>query len=142
MTQTNFPATVRQLLSEYKLEYLRCRGTMQHFWDFKSDYNIATNTRGRIIEFTRTRTCISCATQSDTVFTVEKDGSFVFQKRRYRYSEGYIIRKGTQLHDLMRKDPRSVRARLREELFFREMVADLDAELTHRLAKQMQREAS
>lgn len=122
-------ATVYTSVDEYPEEFLRCRGTKQHTWDFKTDWNLTSGPRGRLIEFTRTRVCLSCGSKTHVVFGVEPDGTFVWKYRRYEYADGYVIRRGSGL------DP-SV---LRDELFLREIKESLGDEILARLVKMRRR---
>lgn len=110
-------------LDDYKAEYLRCRGLRNHTWKFETDFNVATGPRGKIIEFTRTLSCMSCTTQREDTYTVKGNGHFEFQRRAYKYAEGYQVHRGNPI----------ATEEARDALLLKELSSSLDAELLNRL---------
>lgn len=110
-------------LESYKDEYLRCRGLRNHTWKFETDFNVATGPRGRILEFTRTLSCMSCTTQRLDTYLVKKNGSFEFKGRDYKYAEGYQVHRGNPI----------ATNEARDALLLRELKSSLDNELLNRL---------
>lgn len=110
-------------LDTYKDEYLRCRGLRNHTWKFETDFNVATGQRGRIIEFTRTLSCMSCTTQRLDTYAVRKGGTFEFVSRKYEYADGYQVHRGNPIAS----------DKARDALLIKELKSSLDAELLNRL---------
>lgn len=110
-------------LDTYKEEYLRCRGLRNHTWKFETDFNVATGPRGRIMEFTRTLSCMSCTTQRLDTYTVRKNGSFEFKGRKYEYADGYQVHRGNPIET----------EQARDALLVKELSSSLDTELLNRL---------
>jgi hypothetical protein len=110
-------------LDDYKEEYLRCRGLRNHTWKFETDFNVATGPRGKIIEFTRTLSCMSCTTQRLDTYTVKSNGRFEFQRRAYQYAEGYQVHRGNPI----------ATEEARDALLVKELSSSLDKELLNRL---------
>jgi hypothetical protein len=72
---------------------LECRDRHQHAWRYDGDWNLTYSSRGRLIEFTRTSTCMRCerAVQVQTF-----DGSFrLVKKTQVRYQPGYLLEPGS-----------------------------------------------
>jgi hypothetical protein len=110
-------------LSEYDERFIRCRGIRNHTWRFETDFNVATNARGRIMEFTRTLHCAACTTNRLDTYEVKRNGKFSFKSRKYEYADGYQVHRGNPI------DTEAVR----DALLMKEMHASLDAELLNRL---------
>jgi hypothetical protein len=110
-------------LSEYNENYIRCRGIRNHTWQFETDFNVATNARGRIMEFTRTLHCAACTTNRLDTYEVTKSGKFRFKSRKYDYADGYQVHRGNPIDSEAARDA----------LLMREMRASLDVELMTRL---------
>lgn len=111
-------------LSEYKDEYLTCRGRRNHPWQLGTDFNVTTNRNGRIIEFRRVMHCSLCTADRVETFEVTKSGRFRRKGQpHYRYAEGYQLHRGNKI----KLDE------ARDELLMRELRRDLDAELFGRL---------
>lgn len=110
-------------LSEYPEQFLRCRGLRNHTWRFETDFKIATNVRGRVVEFTRTLSCMACTTQRDDVYSVKPTGKFVKIRTQYHYADGYQMRRGGQIE----------LDAARDALIMKELERTVEAELFHRI---------
>lgn len=110
-------------VQDYDERYIRCRGIRNHTWRFETDFNVATNVRGRIVEFTRTLHCAACTTNRLDTYEVTRNGKFRFKNRKYEYADGYQVHRGNPIDSEL----------MRDALLMKEMRASLDGELMNRL---------
>lgn len=121
MTNKRFTGTD---LEEYDPRFVRCRGLRSHTWQFKTDWNVTTGPRGKVIEFTRTLHCVGCTTDRIETYTVTKSGRF--QRRgtpQYKYADGYQVSRGNPIET----------DEVRDRLLHMELAESLDKELLNRL---------
>lgn len=75
-------------ISSYRATYLDCRiGMSGHNWRWLTDFKIVRDTRGNITEFSRSRRCTRCKSESVKVYD-GKTGTVI--RRAYRYADGYM----------------------------------------------------
>lgn len=75
--------------SSYNPRFLECRvGMSGHNWRWQTDFKIVRNARGEIIEFSRSRRCVRCKTESIKVYD-GKTGRIL--RRTYNYVDDYQV---------------------------------------------------
>jgi hypothetical protein len=84
---------------------------------------VATNIRGRIIEFTKKLHCMACTTERHDTYEVSKTGQFSLKGRAYHYADGYQVHRGNAI----------ATDQARDALLMRELQSSLDTEMANRL---------
>lgn len=77
-------------IESYPEHFLECRGD-SHDWKWVTDDQIVRNSRGRIIEWSRTRQCPRCKLKAIKKYDA-KSGRVVGSRYDYSEAEGYLAR--------------------------------------------------
>lgn len=76
-------------ITTYRATYLDCRvGMSGHNWRWLTDFKILRNPKGEITEFSRSRRCVRCKSESIKVYD-GKTGTVL--RRAYNYADGYMV---------------------------------------------------